>query len=77
VERPAQSRENDPIGGLQNRAVDPAAENFDFLAKREQLDVPAGLTSTPPGDQREHSPEYGVDQRQQDQSYAQNIEAGF
>jgi len=48
-------------------SVDLPAENVDFLAQYEQLDVLAGRTTPAQDDQRQQAPEHGVDNRQQHQ----------
>jgi len=58
-------------------SVDLPAENVDFLAQYEQLDVLAGRTTPSQDDQRQQAPEHGVDNRQQHQSSSQDGEAGI
>jgi len=66
-EQPAQCGQHDAVGGLEMGPVDLPAENVDFLAQYEQLDVLAGRTTPSQDDQRQQAPEHGVDNRQQHQ----------
>jgi len=46
-------------------SVDLPAENVDFLAQYEQLDILAGRTTPSQNDQHQQAPKHGVDNRQQ------------
>ena len=47
----AQQRQDEPVAGLPGRSLDLAPEDADFVAQRQQLDVPG--PTVPAADERE------------------------